>query len=105
LVFPNFSNLKKIKKNIPLPAVYLASIILLIFQSARRETELSGLRFRNLPKNFIVNLKGMGEGSFEAASYLNSLPNAHEMTIWSDKGAVCEAFAGNCFIDFKQKTF
>ena len=47
----------------------------------------------------------MGEGSFEAATYLNSLPGAHEMTIWSDKGAVCEAFVGRCFIDFKNKTF
>ena len=58
-----------------------------------------------LPKSFIVNLKGMGEGSFEAASFLNSLPGAHEAVIWSDKGAVCEVYAGKCFIDFKKKTF
>jgi hypothetical protein len=27
------------------------------------------------------------------------------MTIWSDKGAVCEAFVGRCHIDFKNDTF
>ena len=43
----------------------------------------------------------MGEGSIEAANYLNALPGAGEMTIWSDKGAVCEAFIGKCLIDFK----
>ena len=47
----------------------------------------------------------MGEGSYEAADYLNRLPDAHNMIIWSDKGAVCERFVGKCFIDFKKKTF
>ncbi|HOW60219.1 MAG TPA: glycosyltransferase family 39 protein [Candidatus Moranbacteria bacterium] len=58
-----------------------------------------------LPKNFIVNLKGMGEGSYEATQYLNQLPNAGNMVIWSDKGAVCERFVGKCFVDFKIETF
>ncbi len=100
-----FLELKNIKKNIPLPAVYLASIIILFFSLQGVKPNFLAYASEILPKKFIVNLKGMGEGSFEAASYLNQLPNAHDMTIWSDKGAVCEAFAGKCFIDFKKKTF
>lgn len=100
-----FFEIEKIKKNIPLPAAYLASIIILFFSLQGVKPNFLAYASEILPKNFIVNLKGMGEGSIEAANYLNGLPNAHDMTIWSDKGAVCEAFAGKCFIDFKKKTF
>lgn len=44
----------------------------------------------------------MGDGSFEAAKYLNSLPNAQELIIWSDKGAVCETFLGKCNVGFNK---
>jgi len=100
-----FFEIEKVKKNIPLPAMYLASVIILVFSLQGVKPNFLAYASEILPKNFIVNLKGMGEGSIEAASYLNSLPNAHDMTIWSDKGAVCEAYAGKCFIDFKKKTF
>ena len=100
-----FFEIEKIKKFVPLPAVYLMSIIILIFSLQGVKPHFLAYASEILPKNFIVNLKGMGEGSIEAANYLNQLPNVHDMTIWSDKGAVCEAFAGKCFIDFKQKTF
>jgi hypothetical protein len=43
----------------------------------------------------------MGDGSFEAAEYLNDLPNAENMSIWSDKGAVCESFVGECTTGFR----
>jgi len=49
-----------------------------------------------LPERYILNLKDMGDGSFEAAQYLNSIPNAGSLSIWSDKGAVCETFLGDC---------
>ena len=55
-----------------------------------------------LPKKYILNLKDMGDGSYEAAQYLNSLPDAEKLTIWSDKGAVCETFAGRCIVSFKK---
>ncbi len=56
-----------------------------------------------LPSRYVVNLKDMGDGSFEAAEYLNNLPNAGKMTIWSDKGAVCESFVGKCVTGFNNK--
>jgi 4-amino-4-deoxy-L-arabinose transferase-like glycosyltransferase len=55
-----------------------------------------------LPKQFILNLKDMGDGSFEAAQYLNSLPNAQNLIVWSDKGAVCETFVGKCNVGFSK---
>jgi 4-amino-4-deoxy-L-arabinose transferase-like glycosyltransferase len=56
-----------------------------------------------LPKKYLVNLKDMGDGSFEAAQYLNNLPNSENLIIWSDKGAVCAEFKGKCIIGFKRK--
>jgi len=42
----------------------------------------------------------MGDGSYEAAQYLNSLPNAKQLVVWSDKGAFCESFVGLCKVGF-----
>jgi len=58
-----------------------------------------------LPKEHVLNLKDMGDGSYEAAQYLNSLPNAKELSIWSDKKGVCTFFVGKCFIgvEFKKE--
>jgi 4-amino-4-deoxy-L-arabinose transferase-like glycosyltransferase len=95
---------EKIKKNIPLLTAYAVSIVVLLGSLFIARPNYLAYASEILPKNFIVNLKGMGEGSFEAATYLNQLPGAHEMTIWSDKGAVCEAFVGKCIIDFKETT-
>ncbi len=53
-----------------------------------------------LPSKYILNLKDMGDGSYQAAQYLNSLPNAKDLTIWSDKGATCESFLGRCNVGF-----
>ncbi len=95
----------KVKKFMPVSVAYIISILLLLTSLFLVKPNFLAYASEILPNNFIVNLKGMGEGSYEAATYLNSLPNAHDMTIWSDKGAVCEAFVGNCFIDFKKASF
>jgi len=55
-----------------------------------------------LPQKYVLNLKDMGDGSYEAAQFLNTLPDAKNMTIWSDKGAVCETFAGTCKVSFNK---
>ena len=97
---------EKIKRFLPaVSAAYAVSIIILFSSLYFINPYFLAYASEALPKNFIVNFKGMGEGSFEAATYLNNLPGAHDMTIWSDKGAVCEAFVGRCYIDFKAKTF
>lgn len=49
-----------------------------------------------LPERFIVDVKDMGAGSYEAAQYLNSLPNAKAATIWTDKSGVCKFYVGPC---------
>ena len=96
---------KKMKKLVPVQVAYLVCIIVFVASLSYVRPNYLAYASEILPNNFIVNLKGMGDGSYEAATYLNSLPNAHDMTIWADKGAVCERFVGNCFIDFKKETF
>ncbi|MDD5489525.1 MAG: glycosyltransferase family 39 protein [Candidatus Moranbacteria bacterium] len=100
-----FLEIEKVKKNMALPAAFAVAVIVLLASLYFVKPHFLAYASEILPKNFVVNLKGMGEGSIEAADYLNSLPGAHEMKIWSDKGAVCEAFIGKCFIDFKRQVF
>lgn len=54
-----------------------------------------------LPQKYVLNLKDMGDGSYEAAQYLNNLPNAKDMIIWTDKRGVCYFFAGGCLDTFE----
>lgn len=96
---------EKIRRSVPMTMAYVASIMILLASLSFVKPNFLAYASEILPANFIVNLKGMGEGSYEAATYLNSLPDAHNMTIWADKGAVCERFVGNCVIDFKKATF
>lgn len=37
-----------------------------------------------------------GHGAYEAAQYLNSLPQAQELIIWSSSDTVCRFFVGKC---------
>lgn len=100
-----FLEIEKIKKYLFLPIAYAITILILFAGLFFTKPNFLAYASEILPNNFIVNLKGMGEGSYEAANYLNSLPNAQKMIIWADKGAVCERFVGKCFIDFKKTTF
>ncbi len=56
-----------------------------------------------LPHRYVLNMKDMGDGSYEAAEYLNAQPDAGRLYIWSDKVAVCEYFIGRCEVSLKQK--
>jgi len=49
-----------------------------------------------LPNKYIVDVKDMGDGSYEIAQYLNSLPDADALFVWSDKKGVCNFFVGKC---------
>ncbi len=53
-----------------------------------------------LPKQYVLNIKDMGDGSFEAADYLNRLSNAKDLIIWTDKRGVCAFFDGECHSGF-----
>lgn len=52
-----------------------------------------------LPKNKIIS-DAWGYGGYEAAEYLNSLPNAEKLTVWSDYYGVCEFFKGTCITEY-----
>lgn len=56
-----------------------------------------------LPKNYIIS-GAWGYGGYEAAQYLNSLPNAKNLTVWADAYGVCEFFVGKCIRKAKVKT-
>lgn len=49
-----------------------------------------------LPHQYYVDLKDMGPGSYEIAEQLNTLPNAENILIWTDKDGVCQFFVGRC---------
>lgn len=48
-----------------------------------------------LPLQFTVH-DSWGHGSYEAATYLNSLPDAQNLVIWSNSDTVCRFFVGKC---------
>ncbi len=58
-----------------------------------------------LPKKYVLNLKDMGDGSFEAAEYLNNMENSENLRVWTDKRGVCYFLKGKCSVDveFEQK--
>jgi hypothetical protein len=54
-----------------------------------------------LPNKYVLNLKDMGDGSYEASEYLNNLPDAKNLIIWTDKRGVCYFFKGGCMDTFE----
>lgn len=92
-----FMKIEKVRKYLKLPAVYTLTIILLLLSLAFIRPNYFAYDSEILPDNFLVNLKGMGEGSYEAMNYLNNLPNAQDIIIWSDKATACDQFIGHCY--------
>jgi 4-amino-4-deoxy-L-arabinose transferase-like glycosyltransferase len=56
-----------------------------------------------LPKNYIIS-GAWGYGGYEAAEYLNNLPDAKNLTVWADVYGVCEFFVGKCIHKAKVNT-
>lgn len=48
-----------------------------------------------LPKEVLIQ-DAWGYGGYEAAQYLNNLPDAKHLTVWADYYGVCEFFVGKC---------
>lgn len=48
-----------------------------------------------LPKTSLIQ-DAWGYGGYEAAEYLNTLPDAEHLTVWADYYGVCEFFVGRC---------
>ncbi len=49
-----------------------------------------------LPQERLINLKDMGDGIYDTAQYLNNLPDAKNLNVWSDRKIVCSLFVGKC---------
>ncbi len=50
-----------------------------------------------LPKQYPAN-NSWGFGGYQAAQFLNSLPDAKNVTVWADFRGTCEFFVGKCII-------
>lgn len=57
-----------------------------------------------LPKNYLIT-GSWGQGGYEAAQYLNSIPDAHNLMIWADYSGTCEFFIGKCIKEYKVKEY
>lgn len=53
-----------------------------------------------LPKNFIIT-DSWGYGEYEAAQYLNNLPEPEKIIIWTDRSAICQFIKGRCIRNYK----
>jgi hypothetical protein len=88
---------------------YLLILIFLILQiNTLRQIKPFYFSYNSslLPQNHLINPKDMGDGSYEAAQYLNSLPNAKNLNIWSDRRGVCVFFVGEkCNRSIKRRDF
>lgn len=58
-----------------------------------------------LPERYHTDVKDMGPGSYEAAMYLNTLPDAQNLTVWTDKSGVCKFFVGRCKSSFDWRLY
>ena len=56
-----------------------------------------------LPQKHIIS-DAWGYGGYEAAQYLNSLPDSKNLTVWADYYGVCEFFIGKCLTDYNLAT-
>lgn len=96
-------NLEKVKKYLPSCFAYVLIFIISVASLVSVKPFYFAYTSFLLPEKYFVNLKDMGDGSYEAAAYLNSLPEPEKLVVWSDKGAVCAVFKGKCIIGFSDK--
>lgn len=99
----NFINLKRVKKYLSFPLAAIFAIVISATSLYFVRPDYFAYASFLLPKQYVLNLKGMGDGGYEAAQYLNALPDSDKLTIWTDKGAVCESFRGRCITGFNKK--
>lgn len=88
------------KKWIQISSLAISCLLLLISMENIRPFYFS-YASEILPQKYVLNLKDMGDGSYEAAQYLNNLPNVKDLTIWTDKRGVCYFFKGGCYDTFE----
>ncbi len=50
-----------------------------------------------LPHKYVVT-DSWGYGAYAASEFLNALPNATELVIWTDHRSICQFFVGHCIV-------
>lgn len=53
-----------------------------------------------LGKNYAIT-DSWGYGQYEAAQYLNSLPDAQNLVVWADRNGICQFIRGKCLSGYK----
>lgn len=92
------------EKRFLLPALLVLVSAAGVFTLARTPFPLS-YASTFLPERYHTDVKDMGPGSYEAAMYLNTLPDAASLTVWTDKSGVCKLFVGRCKSSFDWKLY
>jgi len=85
---------------IPSRKYFFASILIIIFCIQSLSIYFSAPYYFNyqsifLPQKFVLT-DSWSYGIFETTQYLNALPDAQNLTIWSDRKAACYYFDGTC---------
>lgn len=102
-----FFKIKTVRKYFILRFAYLVFIVFCLYSLNSIKPFYFSYASDLLPQKYILNLKDMGDGSFEAAQYLNNLPHPEKLMVWTDKRGVCAFFIGSCQSGFdfdKNKT-
>jgi len=106
LLYPLFAilgatTISEISKNFQIKKekTFLIASVLLLLLSSYTLWSLRPFYFSYanifLPNEFSIH-DSWGHGSYEAAQYLNSLPDAKNKVIWSNSDTVCRFFEGKC---------
>lgn len=90
------ANIRPVKKYAKLVFVYPLVLIISLYSLNSIKPFYFSYASDLLPKKYVLNLKDMGDGSYEAAQYLNRLPDAEILSVWTDKRGVCAFFVGIC---------
>jgi hypothetical protein len=88
------------KKKIIYYDAYALLLVTCLFSLVKISPFYSGYASILLPQKYFLDIKDMGTGSYEAAQFLNSLPNSQDLNIWTDKTGVCYYFNGSCYTGF-----
>jgi 4-amino-4-deoxy-L-arabinose transferase-like glycosyltransferase len=98
----DFINAQRLKKYFPSYVILILAVIICSLDLYWVKPFYFSYASPLLPQKYVLNLKDMGDGGYETAQFLNRLPGAQNIIIWSDKGVVCETFVGRCITGFRK---
>ncbi len=90
-------------KNIPFSFLATGTILVSLISLAGAYPHFFLYTNTLLPDRYVLN-NPWGYGGYEAAQYLNTLPNAKDLTLWANSHGVCEFFVGKCIRSQKLDT-